>query len=763
MHRAIGFVSKRLVQIRPGEGGNVLLTFLYFFLLLTAYYLIKPVARSLALSTLGFRTVPGLDIISALAIGPLLALFARLAGRVPPRAVSRSSFLGILAMLLGFWRALAQPAPLSAGAFYVWVSLVSVVMIAVFWLLANALYRPQEMTRLFSFIGSGGILGGLAGSAVAAVGAQFLGSRQLLLLSSAALILCWGIAEELWSRAAAPAPRSAPPAPARQLVSSGAGQTLRLISCSRYLVLLLIVVVLNKLVSTLVTYQFNPFIERAFSTLDARTTFLGLFLGGMNVASFLVQFFWTSWVLRRWGLTAALMALPLGVLMGTAGLLFLPAFGLAALTELYDGSMNYSLQQTTKEALFLPIDRSIREQVKPFIDLGAFRIGKGLAAVLGLAVLGVAGASPATLSFLIVPLMMAWLIAAIWLRREYGATIRTMLQARARALRPRADEPEVAREPSEPEPFGALTDSQLSRRKLALVGRLLGASAAASPAGRELLEGLAAYDVRLAGALEVDGQLPRLRAIVSDATEPMARRRRALRSLVRTDEQEVVDVLAGMMVAEPDAVLRQEAVIGLVKLRLRGGRLEFPLPAIRRQAAREVANYQRIRQLAAVCRRHQAGPSGAEEPVESLLKVLLEESVEQIFRYLMLLYHPDDIHLVYEQLQAPEPYLRWDAIAMLDTLVDPAMRAALAPVLDEEQFLAGAAEDHEVARDPLLAARLLQAAIWDQHCWLNVAALCAVGRMRLPALQPELERASRDAAPLVSAAAKVALELAAAT
>ena len=69
MHRAIGYLSKRFVQIRPGEGRKVLLTFLYFFLIITAYYVIKPVSRSLVLGKLGSRFVPYIDLVCAILMG----------------------------------------------------------------------------------------------------------------------------------------------------------------------------------------------------------------------------------------------------------------------------------------------------------------------------------------------------------------------------------------------------------------------------------------------------------------------------------------------------------------------------------------------------------------------------------------------------------------------------------------------------------------------------------------------------------------------
>ena len=751
MHRTIGYISKRFVQIRPGEGRKVLLTFLYFFLVITAYYVIKPVSRSLVLGKLGSRMVPYIDLVCAVLMGPVVTLFARLVDRIQKPQLVTYSFWAVIGILLGFWRLLHWPIAWVAGAFYVWVSIFSVLVVTLFWLVANDLYRPREAKRLFGFIGSGGILGGIVGSSIAAVGAQVIGTEHLLLLSAGLLVVCWLVVQQLWRLA-----------PERTLVEEGTyathprGETFlsdvrnftkRLLQ-SRYLLLLVAVVALNKLVATLVYYQLNPFIEQTFLDQDAKTTFTGLFFGGMNVIAFIVQFFFTSWILRRQGLFVALLVLPVGVLAGMTGLVCVPVFWLAAATELYDGSLNYSLQQTTKEVLYLPIDRSIRYKVKPFIDMVMFRFGKGVAAIIGIILLDVLHGSPRVFSYLAIPLLLAWIVAAVRLRRDYVTTIRTILQARAAARRssfdPKAsvlpEDPEGASDGGAPErpdprrsstspphafggrnrrieasPFGSLTDGQPSLRKLDLINRLLETQEALPSHARTLIAELTAYETHFANPSELDATLPRLKLVVGSQHEPMAKRRQAIRLLSRSADQETVDYLFGLVMVEEDAVLRQEAVRGLVKLRLGGGRLDFPLAPIRRQIGYEIANYQRITRVAAIYRQHRGGVSLADDPAIALLRVLLEESVEQIFRLLMLLYRPEDIHLVYEQFRSTDLYVRTDAIELLDNLVDPAMRATIFPILDEDRFLGSLEGPPDGEEEPARAYRLLQEAIWDHN------------------------------------------------
>ena len=730
MHRTIGYLSKRFAQIHPGEERKVLLTFSYFFLLITASYVLKPVGRSLVLGELGSRMVPSMDLVCVILMGPIVAVFARLAGRMgKARLVSASFWLAIGALLI-LWRLVQKTTPWVAGLFYVWAAVVSVLAVCLFWLAANTLYRPRDVKRLFGFIGLGGILGGIVGSSIAAVGSQLIGTKHLPLLAAGVLLVCWVVVQRL--------SRFIPPAPQDE-ATRGAGILHRdTFLHSRYLLLLVAVVGLNKLIATLVSYQFNPFIEQMFPTLDARTTFTGMFFGGMSIVAFIIQFSLTSWTLRRWGLLPALLVLPLGVLAGTTGLLILPVFWLAASTELFDGSMNYSLQQTAKEACYLPIDRAIRDKVKSFIDVGVFRFGKGIAAIIGILFLGAWHLPPQSLSYVAIPLIVAWMVAAVWLRREYVMMIRTIVQARAASRR----------------------DGQPALRKLTLLKDVVAAKGSPVSYARELIEELTAYEARRAGPAAVDGDTVRLKAMVGDPRVPMAERTQAIRLLTRSADQRAIDVLVGMVMADSDAALREEALRGLVQLCLRRTRLEFPVLPMRRQITQEIEQYTRILHVAAIYRQHHRGPLAADDPIVALLRVLMEESVDQIFRFLALLYRPEDIHLAYDQLRAPDAHVRADAIEFLDHLVDPAMRGTLFPILDEDRFLSAFEEEPGIVPEPSAAYRLLQGAIWDHNYWLSVTTLCAVGRLRLAAMRQEVEKASRHTVPIVASAARVALQLA---
>jgi ATP/ADP translocase len=755
MHRTFGYLSKRFAHIRPGEGRKVWLTFLYFFLVITAYYVVKPVSRSLVLDELGHRVVPYVDLVTAILMGPVVTLFARLVNRMPkPRLVS-VSFWTVSGIMAVFWKLLALPHAAIAGCLYVWVSIFSVLVVTLFWLVANDLYRPRDAKRLFGFIGSGGILGGITGSSIAAVGAQVIGTDQLLLLSAILLVGCWAVVERLWRFAPAQETGDSgkPASPHHETFLADLRGFIRLLTQSRYLLLLVALVALNKLAGTFVYYQFNPFIEQTFPSADAKTTFNGIFFGAINLVSFVVQFFFTSWLLRRRGLLWALLILPLSLLAGSVGLLVLPLFWIAASMELCDRSLDYSVQNTAKEVLYLPIDRSIRYKIKPFIDMVVFRFGKGIAAVVGIVLLDWLGMPPRWLSLLVIPVLITWLVVALRIAREYTTTIRTVLQARAASQRPGTAPGRAAADG-----FGQLTGDRLGSPKLALASQLAGPQEESAPV-QELLARLTQYEEPASATSQLDPRFEpdHLHSTIQERTHPVAVRRQAIRLLARSANQDALDYLCGMLVVEEDAALRDEVVRQLVALRLGPRYVQFPVALIRRQIARDVQNYERIVQVAAVYRQYHRQPIVPDDPVLSLLRVLMEESVEQVFRLLMLLYVPSDIHLIYEQMQAQDGYLRTDALELLDNLIDPPMRTTLLPLVDEDRFLSALEELPARPCEPTTAYRVLQEAIWDHNCWLSITTLCAVGRLRLTTMRQELEKASRHPEPLISAAAKVAL------
>jgi hypothetical protein len=447
-----------------------------------------------------------------------------------------------------------------------------------------------------------------------------------------------------------------------------------------------------------------------------------------------------------------------------------PLCGIAAATALDEGSLADALPQPSKEVLYLPIDRSIRYKVKPFIDMVVFRFGKGIAAMAGIICLDLLRLEARVLSYLTLPLIAAWIALAVQLRRGYVTRIRALLQARAVSRRTHELSALTAQQidgaPVTPEHLGAwlesLTPSFSIQQKLTFASQLFTANGALVEGGDRLLETLAQYEQRPATGDRMDPppSLDRLKECLQDLHEPMAKRRAAIKQLVQQDGQEAVDCLLGMLMVEEDEDMRQELIRGLTKLRLRYPHgLEFPKRLIRGQLAKEVQTYQRIVSAAAVYRHTSSRILADGDAVVGLLRLLMEETTQQIFRLLSLLYRPEDMYLIYNQLREPDAYLRADAIELLDNLIAPGLRRLILPVLDEDRFLQRAEGHLDHPMVELGEDRLLREGIWDHNRWLSVVIMSLIGRLRLEGLLSELDRAAQSADPLVSQSAQVARRL----
>jgi len=169
---------------------KALMAFMYFFLIVTAYYLIKPVRSSLVITHLGSDHLPYLYILTAIILGGLVAGYKHLAHRIKPLELMKA-ILGTLAIqLLVFRWAVASPFGWVSGLFYLWVSMFSVVAVTQFWMVADDLFNPAEAKQLFGFIGAGGIAGGITGGILVSVLVRWIQSEDLLIVSAAVLGIC---------------------------------------------------------------------------------------------------------------------------------------------------------------------------------------------------------------------------------------------------------------------------------------------------------------------------------------------------------------------------------------------------------------------------------------------------------------------------------------------------------------------------------------------------------------------------------------------
>ncbi len=327
--------------------------------------------------------------------------------------------------LIAFWFPLRNPDPWIAGAFYVWIQVFGVLLVSQFFLMGNDLFDPRQAKRIYGFIGAGGLAGGIAGAAAAGFLANEIGSVNLLWLGIALLAGSTALSERVFRLGRfRRGSGGAEPRDGERLFG-GLGEVRRV----GHLRMIALVVFLAVLASTLVDWLYSSAVEAAHPTQGEQTEFIGQSFAVFNAIALATQLFLTSPILRYLGLGWGLLALPLGLSLGLGSVFVLPSLWTASTAKGADTSLSYSVDQSAREILYLPVPTYLVQRAKPFIDVVVRRLADGVAGALlllgGATALGLRGLSLITLG-----VVGLWMGAAVRAGRTYRRALERLLVVR---------------------------------------------------------------------------------------------------------------------------------------------------------------------------------------------------------------------------------------------------------------------------------------------------------------------------------------------
>ncbi|HET6146514.1 MAG TPA: translocase [Polyangia bacterium] len=368
-------------RVERGEAAGVLLMAATVFLLLTAYYLLKIAREPLILLGGGAEVKSYASAGQALLLILVVKGFTTLSQRVGRLRLVTLVTLFFVANLVIFFVLGRLGFPLGIP-FYLWVGVFSVTAIGQFWSLANDLVTPEQGKRLFAVVGIGSSLGAVFGARVARVLFGVVGLWGLMLAAAVILLGSLGLTA-LASRAFE---RQAPSAPVRAPLARAGG--FALLGRDRYLQLIALLVVILNLVNTTGEYVLDRSLlssvagQPAAAGAAAIAIFKARYFQWVNIASVALQLFAVSRVMRYLGMRVALLVLPLVALGGYGLMAFVPLLSIAFATKVAENSVDYSLQNTARQALFLPTSREAKYQAKVAIDTFLVRGGDVLSALV---------------------------------------------------------------------------------------------------------------------------------------------------------------------------------------------------------------------------------------------------------------------------------------------------------------------------------------------------------------------------------------------
>lgn len=419
-------------EVRAGEGLSAALLMLNAFLLLSAYYMLKPLREGLILSEthgaeLKSYAAAGMAVLLMFVVIPAYGALANRVNRV--RLVSWVT-LFFVSNLAVFFLLLRAGVPHLGIAYFLWIGIFNLMIVAVFWSFANDVYDPDQGRRLFGIIGFGASMGAIAGATVSKPLIDRAGTQIPMLIAAAVLVVTIlitravhareRVAHDLGGKAVDENARLSPRGAFRVVLSD------------RYLLLLAGLVLVYNCVNTTGEYILGKTVAASIaaqvgSNKDALEKGIDLFYAGfytwVNWIGVAVQLLLVSRILKLFGPRVALFVLPV-IALGGYGLIATAALTPALLgtirkVKIAENATDYSLYTTTRQALFLPTSRDAKYKAKAAIDTFFVRFGDVLSA--GLVLLGttVMPMSPKGFAAVNVGLILLWILLAIAIGARY--------------------------------------------------------------------------------------------------------------------------------------------------------------------------------------------------------------------------------------------------------------------------------------------------------------------------------------------------------
>jgi AAA family ATP:ADP antiporter len=412
----------RLAVVRPGEARALLWSFAYFFTLLAAYYLLRPLRDEMGIAG-GVRNLPWLFTATFFAMLAAVPLFGALVAKLPRQRFIPLVYHFFVANLLLFWLLLALDIEkaLVARVFFVWISVFNLFAVSVFWSFMADLYAAEQGKRLYGFIAAGGSIGALLGPVIAIALVQALGPANLLLIAALLLELAVICAAQL-EKASAPlraarlgeeASQPAPPAP----IGGGWLDGIRLVLRSPYLAGIAGWVALLSLAGTFLYFQQIEIVRAASNDPAVRTRIFASIDLAAGLLTLLVQFVATGRLISRFGAGPAAAALPLVFTLGFLLLWLTPMLWLVIAFQALQRTTNFALSNPAREVLFTVTGREEKYKAKSVIDLVVFRGGDAVSGWLFHSLRGL-GLELGAISLATLPVTAAWMGLALWLGRE---------------------------------------------------------------------------------------------------------------------------------------------------------------------------------------------------------------------------------------------------------------------------------------------------------------------------------------------------------
>ena len=385
-------------MIKQREVKAVIFSFLFVVVLMTAYYILRPVRDAMAsdwtdaevswLWTLNFFISTGIVALYGMAVSKF-----RFRLLVP---TMYSIFAGSFVMfyLLG---SISDDRTLIDKAFYVWVSVFSLFNISVFWSFMSELFSKEQSGRLFGIIAVGASVGGLIGPSITAFFSVSIGTDNLMLIASMMLLIPIPIIFYLQSKATDLNNEKLDLTPTSHPIGGNPIAGFKMLFSNPYLMSIALFIFLYTGISSFIYFELKNLLSDL--SRPERSAIWAQMDLAVNILSISIGLFATGRIVGKFGMPVTIAMVPVMVCVGLLILAISPLLGVVMILQIIRRAGNYGMTRPAREMLFTLVDRETRFKAKPVIDIVAYRgsdmlmawLFTGLTQGLGLGLAAVAG------------------------------------------------------------------------------------------------------------------------------------------------------------------------------------------------------------------------------------------------------------------------------------------------------------------------------------------------------------------------------------
>lgn len=410
---------QRVMAIEPDEIQGAVLSFAYFFAVLCAYYIIRPVRDEMGV-TVGQAGLEKLFTIVFVVMLAAVPLFGWVVSRFEKRRIVPYVYAFFIANLLGFWALLGTGTITAwvASAFFVWASVFNLFVVSMFWILMSDLWRTDQARRLYGFIAAGGSAGALMGPLITQSLVKVVGPTNLLLISAALLLAAIAAAMRLRQlfEGTGAARRHNGDILAGKGILAGAEAVWR----SPYLFRIALWILLANIVSTFFYFEQTRIVGETITDRASRVQLFARLDLAVSVLTIMAQVFLTARVIGRFGVATTAAALPAVAVIGLLTLSVAPVLAVIVTVLALERAIAFALANPAVKTLYTAVDPEEKYKAQNFIDTVVYRGGDAMSGWLFNGLSKGLGLGMSTIALVTVPVALLWLATSFALGRTAG-------------------------------------------------------------------------------------------------------------------------------------------------------------------------------------------------------------------------------------------------------------------------------------------------------------------------------------------------------